>query len=353
MLAFKNRVRNGLPHIIGIIFILLLPLFVFGRTDNHLTFWVYNYYYHIFFTILIFYTNYLFITPRFYFKPRKGLYILGLFAFAILILILSQYVYDLLRIEEFKKSLNLESNPNLVPNPHFIHPRLIDNFFLYLLVLGASSGAAIIKRQTQNEKAQHERDKAHQDTELAFLKNQISPHFFFNALNNIYALIAIDGDKAQKSVEKLSGLMRYLIYESDIKLIELNKEFEFTRNYIELMRQRLNSKVTLDVDIQEAVPNVNIPPLLFIPFIENTFKHGVSYREKSFIKISLKAEGNKLTFYSENSISQRNASELNKKGGLGITNVKKRLDLMYGDTAKLKMDVQNNNTFTVELVVPI
>jgi sensor histidine kinase YesM len=352
MLTFKNRVRNGLPHIIGIIFILLMPLFVFGRTDNHLTFWVYNYYYHIFFTIFIFYTNYLFLTPRFYFKPRKVLFVLGLLSFAILILILSQYVYELLGIDEFKESLHLEANPDLEAKPRFIHPRLIDNFFLYLLVLGASSGAAIIKRQSQNEKAQHERDKAHQDTELAFLKNQISPHFFFNALNNIYALIAIDGDRAQKSVEKLSGLMRYLIYESDIKLIELNKEFEFTRNYIDLMRQRLNSKVTLDVDIQENVANVNIPPLLFIPFIENTFKHGVSYREKSFIKISLKTEANQLIFKSENSIFQQNSSKPNKKGGLGITNVKKRLKLMYGDRANLKMDVQNN-TFIVELVIPI
>jgi sensor histidine kinase YesM len=118
------------------------------------------------------------------------------------------------------------------------------------------------------------------------------------------------------------------------------------------MRQRLNSKVTLDVDIQENVANVNIPPLLFIPFIENTFKHGVSYREKSFIKISLKTEANQLIFKSENSIFQQNSSKPNKKGGLGITNVKKRLKLMYGDRANLKMDVQNN-TFIVELVIPI
>ncbi|WP_372752493.1 sensor histidine kinase [Labilibaculum sp.] len=352
MLTINNRLRNALPHIIGIIFILLLPLFVFGRTDNHLTFWVYNYYYHIFFTILIFYGNFLYLTPRLYFRPKKVLYALSLLTFMIFIVVISQYGYYLFGIDKLREPIGLIDNTNSAPKQFFIHPRLIDNFFLYLLVLGASLGAAIIKRQNQNEKEQQERDKAHQDTELAFLKNQISPHFFFNALNNIYALIAIDGDKAQKSVEKLSGLMRYLIYESDIKLIELNKEFDFTRNYIELMRQRLNSKVSLDVDIQENVANVTIPPLLFIPFIENTFKHGVSYREKSFIKISLKTEKDKLRFNCENSISQHNSKEQNKKGGLGIKNVKKRLDLMYGDKAQLKMDIQNN-TFIVELVIPI
>ncbi len=104
-----------------------------------------------------------------------------------------------------------------------MHPKLVDNFFLLLVVLGFSSGMAIIQQLRKNETKQKEIEKVRVDSELAFLKNQISPHFFFNSLNNIYALIAIDSSKAQKSVEKLSGLMRYLIYDSDIKKVELKK----------------------------------------------------------------------------------------------------------------------------------
>jgi len=159
---------------------------------------------------------------------------------------------------------------------------------------------AIIQRLRKNEFKQKEIEKARIDSELAFLKNQISPHFFFNALNNIYGLIAIDSDKAQQAVEKLSGLMRYLIYDSNIDTIELQKEFDFTSKYIELMQQRFSSKIKIDIEISNNLPEAQIPPLLFIPFIENAFKHGISYREHSFVSIRLTAEDNKVIFECNN-----------------------------------------------------
>ncbi len=352
MQIIKSKIGNWLPHIIGVLFILLLPQFVFDRSDENLSFWRYTYYYHMSFMVFAFYLNYLFITPRFYFTTKKILFFLGLLLFTILILSISQYGYYLLEFDKLRDSMNIEGFPNMKKDKNMIiHPRLVDNFFLCLLVLGTGTGISVIQHQKQKEKEQHAREKAHQDTELAFLKNQISPHFFFNALNNIYALIAIDADKAQKSVEKLSGLMRYLIYESDIQLIELKKEFEFTSNYIDLMRQRLTSKVSLEVDIAESVENINIPPLMFIPFVENAFKHGVSYREKSFIRISLKTVKNKVIFSCENSIPSSNNNGQKTIGGVGITNIKKRLELIYKDKAKLKMDTYNN-TFIVDLVIP-
>jgi sensor histidine kinase YesM len=351
MQFLKYKIGNWLPHVIGVLFMLLMPMFVFNSSDNNLTFWIYTYYFHMVFMIIIFYVNYLFVTPHFYFTKNKFYYFGGLLLFAILMIIISQLVYRFLDFDQLRESMGLFPTPESNEKPGLIHPRLIDNFFLYMFVIGTSTGASIIKRHHQNEKEQQAREKAHLDTELSFLKNQISPHFFFNALNNIYALIAIDSDKAQQSVEKLSGLMRYLIYESDIRTIELRKEFEFTKNYIELMRQRLTSKVTLEVDIADNVENVNIPPLMFIPFVENAFKHGVSYREKSFIRISLKTVKNKVVFSCENSIPSNNYNGQKKIGGVGITNIKKRLDLIYGNKAKLKMDTYNN-TFIVDLVIP-
>jgi len=146
-------------------------------------------------------------------------------------------------------------------------------------------------------------------------------------------------------------LMRYLIYESDIKTVELKKEFEFTRNYIDLMRQRLTSKVKLETEIQEELPKVEIPPLIFIPFVENAFKHGVSYRENSFIYVSLRVENNSVIFKCNNSIPQQ-VREPAKTGGLGIVNIKKRLELLYGSSAQLTMTTENG-VHAVSLVIPL
>ncbi len=355
----SKKISNWLPHLVAVMFVLLLPLFVFDRSDEHLIFWRYSYYYQMFFMIVAFYVNYFILVPRLYFSKNKLYFFLVLILLALVILLLSNFFYEILAFEQLKDKLDMKDLPKPLQDmnhddrkPFFINPRVIDNFYFLILVLSTSTGTAILKRVRQNEKIQQEKEKAHQDTELAFLKNQISPHFFFNALNNIYALIAIDSNKAQKSVEKLSGLMRYLIYESDIKTIELSKEFEFNQNYIDLMRQRLTSKVELEVNISDIVSNFNIPPLLFIPFIENAFKHGVSYREKSFIKIFLKSEKDKVIFECRNSIPKRRNGDESVKGGVGVANIKKRLDLIYGDKASLKM-TDENDVFIVSLTIPL
>ncbi|MEE4312734.1 MAG: histidine kinase [candidate division KSB1 bacterium] len=241
---------------------------------------------------------------------------------------------------------------HLPPNrPVSLHPRSFDDALFIILVLGFSTGMRILQHSRQEEEQQKEMEKAHVETELAFLKNQVNPHFFFNSLNNIHALITIDSEAAQKAVEKLSGLMRYLIYESDVKTVKLQKEFEFTRNYIDLMKQRLSSKVKLTVDIQQDIPDIEIPPLIFIPFIENAFKHGISYRDGSFISISLRIRENKICFSCKNSIPQTNGDHKKKNGGIGIVNIKKRLELLYGDNARFKQET-SDDTFNVELLLP-
>ncbi|MGQ1784718.1 MULTISPECIES: sensor histidine kinase [unclassified Saccharicrinis] len=353
MQIIKSKLGNWLPHIIAIAFVLLMPLFVFDRSDNHLTFWRYMYYYQMFFMTLAFYVNYLVLVPRLYFSKNKIVFFIAIVLFILTILSLWQMGFELVGFDEIRESMSMEKPVRKDKREGmFLDPRAVDNIYLLILVISTSTGLAIIHKIRQNEKVQQEKERAHQDTELAFLKNQISPHFFFNALNNIYALIAIDSDKAQKSVEKLSALMRYLIYESDIKTIALQKEFDFTRNYIDLMRQRLTSKVKLDVSISNQNSNTDIPPLMFIPFIENAFKHGVSYREQSFIKIELKQENNQVKFACKNSIPQKGNSVNDEKGGVGITNIKKRLDLIYGDRAILNMDIEEN-VFSVSLIIPL
>jgi len=350
MIFSKNKIEKWLPHFSGLLLFLILPIFVFDRNNNREIYWMYNYYYQLAFMIVAFYVNYMVVVPRFFFSKRKVCFFIILILFTFLLLSVSQYLYDYFQLE----NLGPDSISGEVIPPRQsrfgLHPKLVDNFFLLIIVLGFSSGMAIIQRFRKNESTQKEIEKARVDSELAFLKNQISPHFFFNALNNIYGLIAIDSDKAQQAVEKLSGLMRYLIYDSNIDTIELQKEFDFTLKYIELMQQRLSSKVKLNIVISPKIPEGQIPPLLFIPFIENAFKHGISYRESSFISIRLTADNDKIVFECKNSIPSNKENKENK-GGVGITNVQQRLDLIYGNTFNL--DIRKTvEEYYVELVVP-
>lgn len=346
----KTKVDRWLPHIAGLLLFSILPLFVFDRNNDRAIYWMYSYYYQLTFMIVAFYFNYLVIVPRFFFSKKRIYFIIALFLFAILLLAISKYLYELLPFEHLGPGNRLEENARQ-KNFFGIHPKLVENFFLLLVVLGFSSGMAIISQLRKNETKQKAIEKARVDSELAFLKNQISPHFFFNALNSIYALIAIDGEKAQKAVEKLSVLMRYLIYESDVRMVDLHKEFDFTSKYIELMRQRLSPKIKLEVNIDQELPDVKIPPLLFIPFVENAFKHGISYREKSFVSILLKTNDDSVIFETKNSIPTIEEQN-NKKGGVGIENIKKRLELIYGNTFELEIS-NADGEFFVRLMVPL
>jgi len=351
MYLSKNKIEKWLPHFIGLLLFLILPIFVFDRNNERAIYWIYSYYYQLAFMIAAFYITYLVIIPRFFFSKKKIYFFFILFLFTILLLTLSQYLYSYFQLENFgPDNVSAQSIPPRSRNRLGLHPKLVDNFFLLLIVLGFSSGMAIIQRLRKNESKQKEIEKARVDSELAFLKNQISPHFFFNALNNIYGLIAIDPDKAQQAVEKLSGLMRYLIYDSNIDTIELQKEFDFTLKYIELMQQRLSPKVKLNVDISSKIPGGQIPPLLFIPFIENAFKHGISYREHSFVSIKLTTQDNNVIFECNNSIPI-NREQNSNKGGVGIVNIQKRLNLIYGNLFKLDIN-KVGKEYHVQLIIP-
>jgi len=200
---------------------------------------------------------------------------------------------------------------------------------------------------------QKELEKEKLNSELAFLKNQVSPHFFFNTLNNIYALIEVNSNNAQEAVLKLSKLMRYLLYESEQGETQLDSEIDFMNHYIDLMKLRLSPKVDLQVDLPTENTNKKVPPLLFIPFIENAFKHGISYREKSLIHISLKMDDDKIVFSCNNSLGKPSEEKpVENHSGIGLENVKKRLNLLFPAKHKLNID-QTNNEYIVYLEIVI
>lgn len=201
-------------------------------------------------------------------------------------------------------------------------------FFLHLLVVGCAVGFRYIVRWGDMQMRLKEERQKNAEAELAWLKNQLNPHFLFNTLNNISSLVQIDQDTAQESIGQLSDLLRYTLYESNHELVPVEGEIEFMNNYIELMRLRCNELATVEVDLQVPPKPMRIVPLLFISLIENAFKHGVNSRKSSFVRIRFKAEGDDLVFTCENSDHPK--PDVNRSGsGIGLENL--RLAASFND----------------------
>lgn len=213
-------------------------------------------------------------------------------------------------------------------------------------MIGFVTSLKLITRLQQSEKALKEAENARIKAELDNLRSQINPHFLLNTLNNIYALTAIDTDKAQKTIKELSLLLRYVLYDNLSERVLLVKEVEFLSNYIELMRIRLTNMVELKVTFDVAPDSsTEIAPLLFISLIENAFKHGVSGEKPSFIHIGI--VDNRANGEVEISIKNSNnaKSESDKSGGgIGLDQVHRRLELQYPDAYTWQI-VENSEVY--------
>lgn len=230
--------------------------------------------------------------------------------------------------------------------------QFVNIFLISLLIAGFNTAIAMTNRWIREEQSHREAEKEHIKTELAFLQNQISPHFFMNTLNNIHALVGTDSELAQESILKLSSLMRYLLYESGRGMTTLRKEAEFLKSYVNLMQLRFDRNVTIEIDLPSELTDISLPPLLFISFIENAFKHGVSSREPSKISFSLRQSPGKIEFTSINSIPAKMISNVRTPGGIGLENIRKRLNLLYKDKYTLDIN-QDDNEFRVNLILPV
>ena len=202
------------------------------------------------------------------------------------------------------------------------------NVIIYLGVIGLAVAVRMTERWYRDEKKRDEMEKAATEAELVALKSQVNPHFLFNTLNNIYSLIQIDQDKAQEAVHDLSGMLRYVLYDSEKPSVPLSKETGFLKDYIKLMSMRCSSNVILDVSLPETDSDKHVAPLLFIPLVENAFKHGISTSEPSSIKIELKEEGEYVSFLVENTSFPKNDSD-RSGSGIGVKNLQRRLDMLY------------------------
>lgn len=224
-------------------------------------------------------------------------------------------------------------------------------FFGGLLLMGMNLGVKLYFRSQEATKAITQIEKHALERQLQYLKYQVNPHFFMNTLNNIHALVDIDPERAKTSIVELSKLMRYVLYEGNNKLTSLSREVQFLRNYVQLMSMRYTGNVSICLDVPEVLPDSMLPPLLLVIFVENAFKHGISYRTKSFVEINLQPHGDRLLFSCRNSRPEIKHDE-NMKGGVGLSNVRRRLDLLFPGNYTLDIKEQED-TYTVHLDIPL
>lgn len=237
------------------------------------------------------------------------------------------------------------------PRPLLPLPLFLDMVY-DLLILGVNLAIALIFQRFEDKLEHESLMKANAENQLAYLKVQINPHFYMNMLNNIHGMIDINPEKAQEMLIDMSNLMRYMLYESSQSRIALSAEIGFLRNYLSLMRQRFpESRVEISsrLPAEEEIRGVMVPPLLFLVFIENAFKHGISYRSESFVSVRVEVTGGNVRFLCLNSIHP--ASSEKKHEGIGLKNINQRLKLIFGDRYRLSTEA-TDKAYSVNLTIP-
>jgi hypothetical protein len=356
-MAVRRKGLSLILHSTGWIILFILPQFLIigGGFENIKTTLI------IFFNTLtfgiIFYVNYLWLVPRLLKHGSWIRYLPAALALVVVVSLASNFAFRRAFPipPEFRERMRSEQQRDAAEGRnqrrHMPAGMAVYNFYITaFLVTGFAVGLRFAESSIRKSVEIKELEKEKLNSELALLKNQVSPHFFFNTLNNIYSLIAINQADAQEAVLSLSKMMRYMLYESEQGNTKLSREIEFMRVYIDLMKLRLSDRVKLTVEFPEAYDDIDIPPLLFIPFIENAFKHGVSYQRDSFINIVLSREGDLIRFRTSNSFNASNGDVPQPDSGIGLDNVRKRLALLYPGKHELTI-IDKIPVYSIELTI--
>lgn len=218
-----------------------------------------------------------------------------------------------------------------------------------LLMMGMNLDVKLFFKSENNAQELHEAERQNLEAQLAYLRYQVNPHFYMNTLNNIHALVDINPERAKTSIVELSKMMRYILYDGEREGVSLKRELTFLDNYIRLMMLRYASSVRIDVKVPTAVPDRLIPPLMLIIFVENAFKHGISYKGDSFVEVRVEITDDRLHFVCRN--SKHDTAQSAERGGMGLVNVCRRLDLLYGTRYSLET-TDGDDCYEVRLEMP-
>lgn len=238
------------------------------------------------------------------------------------------------------------------PRP-FIGPAELTNTLALIFLMGMNLCVKLYYKADKDRNRMQQLEKENLKQRLNYLRYQISPHFFMNTLNNIHALVDIDPEKAKKSIVELSKLMRHILYDGDTNISPLSDEVQFLQNYIALMKMRFTGMVKVNTDFPAMTSQKGIAPLILAIFAENAFKHGVSYKSPSNIDMTLRCHNNEfILFTCKNSKRKDGAKEKDLDGGIGLRNVKNRLELIYGDRYHIDIKDTEDN-YKVRLLLPL
>lgn len=318
--------------------------------------------------LVVFILNRFVLVPLLLFRGKRASFIISVLSI-ILIFTIGSYYYDS-KVKNIPPSDGPQMDEKIIAPP-YAFPGGIDRFgnlrpeqtrqsrpippfanflIMSILVVGFDTGLKSSLRwiEVENEKVRLEKENV--ASQLVLLRNQVSPHFLMNTLNNIHSLIDINSKEAKEGIIKLSKMMRYLLYETETEKTTLKREIEFLESYISLMKLRFNEKVMITLNLPASIPDKTIPPFIFTSLIENAFKHGISYKDESFININMLIGEECLLLTVKNSKADQN--QIKEYSGIGIDNTKKRLDLLFGDNYHLDI-IDNEDLFTVNLSIPL
>lgn len=272
----------------------------------------------------VFYFNAFIIVPRTIYKKKLWTYILVLIAIFSVFFLIDWILFQLLMGDQVYQVRNFFSF----------------NFFPILFILATSTTYRMVNDRIKEDRLQKEKENENLKTELSLLRSQVSPHFMFNIMNNMVSLARKKSDLLEPSLIKLSSLLRYMLYETDEK-VPLQKEVEYLQSYIDLQKQRFGNNVIIKAGMEKVDDYYEIEPMLLIPFVENAFKHGTGMIENAEIDIELRTEKNMLSFSVRNKFNGGSEEIKDKSPGIGLANVQRRLDLLYGDKHSLLITKQD------------
>jgi len=297
------------------------------------------------FTVIpLVYLNFYFGTPKYFLHKKTLIYLLVILPAIVL--------FSAVNLMLFSRYADV-----LFPGYYFVSyfslRDVIIIHFIYVLISTLILLSGSWFREMEQKKKMIELEKEKIDTELQMLKNQVNPHFFFNTLQNLYALSLKKSDQLPDMILKLSDLMRYVIYEANAPTISLSREINFINNYLQLQKLRLAGDPNVRFVVVGEPGEIEIPPLLFIHLIENCFKHGLKGEVKNtFANISLEVDSKYLLFKTENNVKQQAKVEVDNKSGMGIENLKRRLELDYPNKYDFKI-TEGEATFNVYLKIDL
>ncbi|MEI6899591.1 MAG: histidine kinase [Bacteroidota bacterium] len=247
---------------------------------------------------------------------------------------------------------NFLDSLGLISRHHSFAKRLYFPVVPCIMVFALSTAIRISNEWFKNEKQIKEMENQKLTAELAFLKSQVNPHFLFNILNNICSLARKKSDDTENALIKLSRIMRYMLYESKDEKVNLEKEVEYLNSYIELQKLRISENVVIHFTITGDPASLMVEPMLLIPFVENAFKHGVSYLDESIINITLFVDRKTLVFKVDNTIAPNRDTTLPSDSGIGLKNVVRRLELLYPGRHTLNVN-DNGLIYKIDLQISL